>query len=389
MKTFQKNKVAIAALTKKVDTATAVLTFSVGSLSVDNSQRVQLLPDGEFSAQDGRPFDVEGGKWLMDAQAFASLKAAATQRTNDYLFDYEHQTLNSEENGEPAPAAGWFRDLEYIPGEGLFTNNVKWTGKAQGHIDDDEYRFTSSVFSYDTKTGRPIALMHAALTNDPALDGMKAIAALKAQSNTNPKTTPTGENPMNEAMKLLLGLLGVPTEGVDFTNEAALKAVQDKADVAIAALKTKADKAGLLQTELDTERNNVVALKASGGTVDPAKFVPITAYNEMAAQVVALKNGSDETSIEQLLNDNAAKVFGVADRAYLESLGKTSGVAALKAALEPRVAIAALTNQQTKDKATPTNPNADELSTEQIAICKNMGITTAAFKEQLAKQGEQ
>jgi phage I-like protein len=395
MKTFKQTtlpqKTALAVLTQqhaKNNTALAVLTFSVGAIDHANSDRVQLLPDGEFSAKDGRPFDVPNGKWKLDAQAFANLKTAASHRTNDFHFDYEHQTMLSEDNGKPAPAAGWFNNLEYIPGQGLFAAKVDWTPKAQQHINDKEYRYTSAVFSYDPTTGRPLTLEHVALTNDPALDGMKALAALKnANKNfTSGKsaTNSTGEIPMTEALKLYLELLGVSIDGVDFTNEAALKRVQDEGKTALVALKAKADKAGTLQGELDTERNTVVALKAKGDKADPAKFVPVETYNALAVEVAALKNGSDENSIEQLLKDNATKIVGQADHDYLESLGKTSGVAALKAALDPRVEIAALKGNQTGGKDKPNDkPKDGKLTTEQVAICKSMGISHADFKAQL------
>ncbi|WDE07286.1 phage protease [Thalassomonas viridans] len=387
MKKFKNTAIAVLTATKKTDTAMAVLSFSVGAIDVSNANRVQLLPDGHFSANDGRPFDVPGGKWLMDAEAFASLQAHAAKRVNDFHFDYEHQTLYSEKNGKDAPAAGWFKAIEYVPGEGLFALDVDWTPKAQEYIDNKEYRYVSAVFSYDPQTGRPIELLHVALTNAPAIDGMKAITALKAQSTLT--TTQTGEPPMNEALKLLLDLLGVATDGVDFTNEAALKQVQEQAKTALAALKTKADRAETAEADLEKEKDHVASLKANGGTTpDLAKFVPIATYNAAMAQVAALKSGNDENTIEQLLKDNAAKIYGPEDRDYLEELGKENGVAVLKAALEPRAAIAALTTKQTEGKKKPEDNPTGELTADQIAICKNMGISQEKFKEQLAKQGD-
>lgn len=388
MKKFTKTQTAIAVLTaqKAQPESLAVLSFSVGEIDSTKSERVQLLPDGYFSAKDGRPEDVANGKWLMDEQAFANLKASASLRTNDFLFDYEHQTMNSEENGKEAPAAGWFKDFEYIPGEGLFATQVDWTPPAETYLKNKEYRYTSAVFSYDPQTGRPVALMHAALTNDPALDGMKAIVALKAKSNVT-TTNPSGEKPMNEALGILLSLLGVAQDGEDLTNAVALKAAEERATTAIAALKTKADRTGVAENELATAQATVVALKASGGKeVDPTKFVPIETYNSVNTELAALKNGTDENSVEQLLKDNAAKITGPADRDYLETVGKSQGAVALKTMLEPRIAIAALTNTQTKGKEKPEDKgNGGDLTTEQIAVCKNMGISQEKFKEQLAK----
>ncbi|WP_323944473.1 phage protease [Aeromonas hydrophila] len=46
----------------------------------------QLLPVGPFMARDGRPFDMASGYW------------------QDILIDYDHQTLKTDQNGQPAPA---------------------------------------------------------------------------------------------------------------------------------------------------------------------------------------------------------------------------------------------------------------------------------------------
>ncbi|QFU23734.1 phage protease [Shewanella eurypsychrophilus] len=368
----------------------AVLTFDSAQLDINNTSRVQLLPDGKFAATDGRPFEVPGGKWLMDALAFSNLQANAATRSNDFHFDYEHQTLNSDMNGKPAPAAGWFSELEYVPGEGLFALNVDWTTAANQFIANKEYRYTSAVFSYDAQSGRPLALLHVALTNDPALDGMKAIAALKAcahSNSTNPAHSLTtsqstkGNKPMTEALKLLLGLLGIDEPG-DLSDTAALKTATDTAKTAIAALKTKADKSGTLETELNTAQASVAALKNASGEVDLSKYVPKATYDAQVTAMAALKAGSDKDSVEQLLKDNADKVLE-AETDYLTSFGKQQGVAALKAMLEARPAIAALKNTQTQGKKKP-GENGEQLSTEQLAVCKNMGLTVDEFKASLS-----
>jgi len=383
-------KTAIAALTtnSNIDAkvGVAALTFTVGEINADNPNRVQLFPDGTFKAKDGRPWEVTSGHWLMDNLAFQLISDDAAKRENDFHFDYEHQTLNAEFNGEPAPAAGWFREFEYIEGEGLFALNVKWTPKAAEFIKNSEYRFTSPVFTYDIESGRILSIQHAALTNDPALDGMKAVEALKSRQTSLTKTNPTGENHMPDLLKVLLGKIGIEIPEDFETNTAALKQVETDAITAIAALKTKADKSGNLEKDLNTAQQNVAALKAGGSKeVDPSKFVPIATYNAVNTELAALKNGTDENSVEQLLKDNAAKITGQADRDYLATVGKSQGAAALKAMLEPRVAIAALTTTQTKGKKKPADENTGELTADQIAVCKNMNITQAQFKAQLAK----
>ncbi|MCG9755029.1 phage protease [Shewanella insulae] len=372
----------------------AALNFTLAAIGADNTgadnsiaRRVQLLPDGLFSAKDGRPFDVASGKWLMDEVAFAMLQANANARENDFHFDYEHQTLNADENGKPAPAAGWFKQLEYVPGEGVFALDVDWTAPAAQYIANKEYRYVSAVFAYDTQSGRPTRLLHVALTNDPALDGMKAIAALKAghgRTEANPtKTNPTethfieGSQSMNEALKLLLGLIGIDNPG-DLSNEAALKAATDKAETAIAALKIKADRAGTLETELNQAKETVTALKAQGGNVDLSKYVPKATYDAQVTAYAALKAGNDKESVTQLLKDNVDKVFE-SETDYLTSFAEQQGVAALKSMLEARPSIAALKTTQTQGKDKPDG-NEGELTAEELAVCKHMGITAEEYK---------
>lgn len=142
---------------------------------------IQALPDGHFAAVDGRPDDVAGGKWLMDSVAFAALQANTPHKAGDLVIDYEHQTLNKEKNGQPAPAAGWFNidDVQYRQGQGLFIK-PRFTDNAIAYLTAKEYKYFSLVFGYDTSTGRPQFIHSAALTNRPGVDGMLPLASLAA-----------------------------------------------------------------------------------------------------------------------------------------------------------------------------------------------------------------
>lgn len=80
------------------------------------------MPAGNFSARDGRPFDVADHCWKIDGKIAAVLIAQAKALGQDILIDYDHQTLNAAKNGKPAPAAGWFNgdEIEWREGQGLF-----------------------------------------------------------------------------------------------------------------------------------------------------------------------------------------------------------------------------------------------------------------------------
>lgn len=110
------------------------------------------------------------------------IRAAAAQAI-DYVIDFEHQTLNTVQNGKPAPAAGWFHKLEWRDGDGLYVTDARWTDTAAKMLTAHEYRYISPVFQYNSKSGAVEKLMSAALTNNPALNGLTDLAAATHRHN--------------------------------------------------------------------------------------------------------------------------------------------------------------------------------------------------------------
>lgn len=202
---------------------------------------IQLFPDGEFAANDGRPGNDPKNKtkvWRMDAEIAAELIADLAAQKTPRLLDYEHQTLYAAQNGQPAPASGWMGSYTYVPGHGLFAF-ADWTPKAKAHIAAKEYRFISPTFAYCRKTGRVLRLFHAALTNFPALDGMAPVSAA-AQTlpegatavlagNIFSKTQTNEEHPTEEeSMDELKKMLGLPATATEAEVRAALASLQGK-----------------------------------------------------------------------------------------------------------------------------------------------------------------
>lgn len=388
MKTKKHPNPIVALTTRRPDSDVSGMAVmsTIITLAGSGKRRVQLLPDGEFRAKDGRPFDAP--HWVMNQDVADRLISKVSARANDLHFDYEHQTLNSEANGKEAPAAGWFRELEYVPGEGLFALEPRWTAKAKAYIDNEEYRYVSAVFAYDKETGEVTDLYHAALTNDPGLDGMKSLAAMKHFTPT-PESSgiqPQQEDsPMNEALKLLLTTLGIDFEDKDLEDKAACKKLADKADEAIAALKAKAEASDELTTE-------VAALKQQ--QADPAKYVPIEVANELRTQIAALKSGGDEAAIAALIDTARSEGRLLAsEEAWAKQLAEKHGVEALKSNLESRPSVAALTRDN-KDKAsgkddkTVTKPDGEEteLTADELAICKACNLDPEDYKKQRGGQ---
>nr|WP_273762945.1 phage protease [Aeromonas hydrophila] len=348
----------------------------------------QLLPVGPFKARDGRPFDVASGHWQLDGQIAAALIDRAKGLGQDILIDYDHQTLKTDQNGQPAPAAGWYNadEIEWREGQGLFIK-PRWTERAAALVAAKEYRFLSAVFPYDAQ-GRPLELRMTAITNDPGVVGMQALAALSALPASSLMPIQPGqlatsshvaqqEKSMNEHVIALLGKLGIqPGADGQFTAEQGTAAL-----AALDTLQVSAKKAPELEAALAAERTSLAALKAQpGGQVDLAQYVPVATYNALVTQVAALTAQVDTTDAATLIKEarTAGKVVA-AEEEYLTAYAVQKGVAALKALLEPRPAIAALTASQTAAVTLPEKKGEAVLSAEDKYAADQLGISHEDF----------
>lgn len=329
---------------------------------------IQLFPDGEFAATDGRPgCDPKNNTnvWRMDAAIAATLVADLSALKNPRLLDYEHQTLWTEKNGQPAPASGWMRNYTYIPGRGLFAW-ADWTAKAKAHIEAGEYRYISPVFFHCRKTGRVTSLLHAALTNFPALDGMAQVAATAAPLPDSVSTVMAGslfatpqpitdpeEHHMEEFLKKLAAMLGL----------------SDSADApavctALAALKQKqaADEAAA-RAATEQGQSHIEALAA------------------LTSQVAALTLRDQAREVEDLIA--SAKREGKLTAAlepWARDLG-TKDMAALKTFLEQVQPVEALKGgTQTGGKA-PEGEGKAALTADQKTVADQFGMSEAEFTD--------
>ncbi|MGL5337944.1 MAG: phage protease [Aeromonas veronii] len=342
----------------------------------------QLLPVGPFKARDGRPFDVPGGHWQLDKSIATTLINRAKALGQDILIDYDHQTLHIEKTGKEAPAAGWFNgdEIEWREGLGLFIK-PRWTDRAAALVAAKEYRFLSAVFPYDAQ-GRPLELRMAAITNDPGVVGMQALAALSALPASQPGqlANPSKETSMNELLKKLLAKLGIELTG-DPTDEQLQKALTE-----LDSLQASAKKAPELEAALTAEKASLAALKAQpGGQVDLAQFVPVATYNALVTQVASLSAKVETTDAATLIKEarTQGKVVA-AEEEYLTAYAAQKGVAALKALLEPRPAIAALSASQTTQVTLPEKKGDAALSADDKYAADQLGISYEEFAK--AKQ---
>nr|WP_236662032.1 phage protease [Aeromonas jandaei] len=352
----------------------------------------QLLPVGPFKARDGRPFDVASGHWQLDGQIAAALIARAKALGQDILIDYDHQTLKTDQNGQPAPAAGWYNsdEIAWREGQGLFIK-PRWTERAAALVAAKEYRFLSAVFPYDAQ-GRPLELRMTAITNDPGVVGMQALAALSALPASSLMSTQPGqlvisshvaqqEKSMNEHLIALLGKLGIqPRADGQFTAEQGTAAL-----AALDTLQASAASAPELEAALSAEKASLAALKATvstgqGGQIDLAKYVPVETYNALVTEVATLSTKVETTDAATLIKEarTQGKVVA-AEEEYLTAYAAQKGVAALKALLEPRPAIAALAASQTTQVTLPEKKGEAVLSADDKYAADQLGISYEEF----------
>ncbi|WNL39830.1 phage protease [Halomonas sp. PAMB 3232] len=342
---------------------------AVCALSVQaTNDKTRLMPSGTFHAPRGA---AEGtGPWHLSADAAQAIIRLAAARSTDIAIDYEHQTLYAEQNGKPAPAAGWIdpRSLEYRE-DGLY-GAIAWTAAASAAIEANEYRYLSPVFPYDAQ-GQPLDLLHLALTNTPAID--EGAARLAAARLSVSHDTPEEIDPVKREQ--LIATLGLATDATD-----------EQIDTAIAALKAGADDATALRTALGATADAqpaeaVAALKASSTTAAPdmSQYVPRAVFDETTQQLAVLKAGNQNAELDTLIKDGLedGRIPGQATADWL----RKQGLAACKAHLDGAPSIAALKTTQTGGNPPRDDQRKDELSDAELAVCKSMGLTPEQYRQ--------
>lgn len=130
-----------------------------------NADRVLLLKDGNT--------DIVGAGLRLDQAAADRIIAQFRKHGTKLPIDYHHATLEVEESRQgKAPAAGWIKTLEYVPGEGLYGKDISWTDEARKEIAAQHFKYLSPVVVARVKNNA-LEMMHSvALTNRPRTRGM-------------------------------------------------------------------------------------------------------------------------------------------------------------------------------------------------------------------------
>lgn len=366
--------------------SSATLAVHVAEIPADAADGVwiQLIPAGIFSGRDGRgPYNAGDQKTL---QRIAELTRSYHGAT-DIVVDYEHQTLKAEENGKPAPASGWIKEVEARAG-GLF-GRVEWTSAAAASIRAREYRYLSPVYFHD-KSGNVLALQNAALTNSPNLNMAevsahsvfhrthkeepmdKLIAALGLAEGASEADVLTAVNSLLTSSTAIAVAAGLTK---DAKSEAILTAVQS----AVADRKKIAIAAGKPETATVDDIVSAFSSAHKSGAVDPTKYVPIEQVSAMQADIKKLQDqvGEDKAAdaVEKAIREGklapALKDWGLSmHRADPAKFEEFIGKAPVLTAAQRSVAAKG-----------PAAADTVELDDADLAVMRQMGLS----QEQMLK----
>src|SRR5215472_11562251 len=150
-------------------TTTLLSTLAVTIDSDEAPDWVKLIPAGEFSAVDGRgPFENS------DPDSIVAASIAKMPQVG-LVLDYDHSTDLAAPEGRPAPAAGWLKQFKVE--QGAIFARIEWTADAAEAVKEKKYRYVSPVFEH-SKDGKLERILRAALTNNPALINLPALASV-------------------------------------------------------------------------------------------------------------------------------------------------------------------------------------------------------------------
>ena len=241
---------------KKDKTMIVVLT---GEL-VDVPTEIQLFPYGEVETSDGT--------FLVDDMAMREMISAFSEKGNDLVFDYEHQTLS----GNEAPAAGWIKQLTNKGKEGFWAV-IDWTERAKTYLSNKEYRYFSPVGLKRLSDNRMVRLHSIALTNTPKTYQMEPLVnkQLPGQEDQG-GLTKGGSIMLLEKLIALLGLAeGATEEDVAAAIEKLMSASQSGTEVV--ASKEVIEALGLSEKASKSEVvGTILALKQPGNVVSMQEF---------------------------------------------------------------------------------------------------------------------
>lgn len=296
--------------------------------------RLELIPAGAFSGLDGRGWNNPFPESVIE-------RTRAVGR--DIPIDIEHATELKGPYGEAAPAQGWIRldDLEVI--DGSIWGTVEWNNSGRALLGDKAYRYYSPAFLF-SEDGEVRSIKSVGLTNTQNLSQLPALNSQQPEGGADDMSLPA-------AIRQALGLK-------DDANEA--EAVQ-----AIGTLKS----------------DHQVALNRSE-TPDPEKFVTKADYelalNRASTAETSLKAVRDkEITAEIDAAVKAGKVAPASKEYHLAICQQEGGLERFREFIKSAPVVVG--SQGVGGKKPEGDQEQSKLSADELAMCRDLGITEAEF----------
>ncbi|CAM7890162.1 Mu phage protease GpI [Citrobacter freundii] len=300
------------------------LCFELPEL-VDNAlpEWLPMIPGGVFTGRDGR-------SWVNDNPASVM---SASFKYPKLPFDIEHATEIKGPKGEEAPAYAWIDALR-VNDDGGIDAHVVWTPDGESLIRGKKYIYYSPAF-FNNAAGQVTRLSSVGLTNKPNL----YLPALNSENNE----------------------MTVPVQIVTVLGLASTASVDD-AVAAIQQIKT----------------SETVALNRAQNP-DLTKFIPVETHQLALNRAETAENklkALDVQTAESLVNAAVAagKVSPANRDMYLALCRSEEGRQQFGEFVKTAPALVNTEQSQGKDKKDPT-----KLSSEELAMCRSMGLTEAEF----------
>ncbi|MBR3371178.1 MAG: hypothetical protein IKG52_11180 [Rhodobacteraceae bacterium] len=288
---------------------------------------------------------MDGRIWTMaDPEAVVATCRANMAGGRLIPVDFEHATHVKGARGERADAAGWIREMEAR--DGAIWGRVEWNDSGREAIATRGYRFISPGFDFHKLTGAVRRIVSAGLTNLPNF--------------TMPALNREGEFEETEMDAAVLQALG-------------LKPDASAADAVVAITR--------LRTDADTALNRAA-------NPDPAQFVPRADYelatnrvSELETEVKTHREAEIEAAVDAAIE--AGKVAPASREYHLAVCRADGGLETFRSFIGTAPVIV---SDKPAPKTTDPKVQADQLSSEELAMCRAWGMAPDDFKAARAAQ---
>ncbi len=341
--------------------------------------------------------DTEKGTFYVTPEDAKAILAAWKARGTDLSWDYDHDVVAEGAQG-PRMASGWSQ-LE-VRKDGVWATAIRWTKRALGLIDAEEYRYFSPFFEH-TEDGHVTNIVNVALTNIPATHGIDAVAAsakphrrasdriVRGKLQEIPRGTTTRRATDTTARASALGKTIMTKEEM----MKALAAINEQCQALAAALDEMPDDAVAAAADPDEKEKVAASAEPEGDKAEATSvaaalcaFTGLKSPLKALAKVLSAGGGAAGGEDQEQADKVALIEQGIASGKLQPSLkpwASTLSAASLRKYLGSAKPV--VKTAETKEAASKTGASSTTLSATEQKVCKDMGISHEAFVAQRAK----